>query len=110
MTGVGAIYDRDWFNRKPSPSDELPYQIYQSLNTLHRKVDLLMTQSNATQADIDALTTQVTNDDTEIQAAVAALQAEIVSLQGQGVDVSGLQAAVAKLTTDATADQPAPVT
>lgn len=76
----------------------------QSLAALHRKVNELMTQSNSTQDELNALTSEVTTDEQQIKAAVAALQTQISTLQGQGVDVSGLKAAVAQLTVDAQAD------
>lgn len=88
--------------------DDRYWSPFRILNRIERKVDWLMTEANATQADIDALTSQVTTDDAQVQAAVQALQAEIATLQGQGVNVAGLQAAVAQLTTDASADTPAP--
>lgn len=55
----------------------------------------------ATQADIDALTsavndlaTTVAADDSALNTAVTAIQAELNSLKAQGVDVSNLQTAV----------------
>lgn len=59
----------------------------------------------ASQADIDALAQQVTDLQTALTSADAAIQQEIANLQAQGVDVSGLQSAVAGLQSqvDATA-------
>lgn len=48
----------------------------------------------STQADVDALTAQVTTMQTNLAAGVAAIQAEITTLQSNGVDVTNLQAAV----------------
>lgn len=67
----------------------------------------------STQADVDALTAQVTTMQTNLAAGVAAIQAEISSLQTKGVDVTNLQAAVNQLSAtvdsaDAIAPAPAP--
>jgi hypothetical protein len=51
--------------------------------------------ADATQADIDALTGQVNQVASDLDAARSSLQAEIDKLAGQGVDVSGLQSALA---------------
>lgn len=53
----------------------------------------------STQADVDALTAQVNTLETNLTAGVAAIQAEIASLQSAGVDVTALQAAVTALAT-----------
>lgn len=55
----------------------------------------------ATQADIDALTTALTSEDSQLNTAVAAIQAEITALQNNNptIDVTALQAAVASMTT-----------
>jgi cell division protein FtsB len=53
----------------------------------------------ASQADIDALTTAVTDLKTKVTDDTSALQTEIANLQAQGVDVTGLQAATADLST-----------
>jgi peptidoglycan hydrolase CwlO-like protein len=117
MTGAesaGEILGNDWryHFRTPSHSDrdildavlEKLHQISESIDHLFKKEEELMTGINATQADIDALTTQITQNDAQLQSVVATLQSEIANLQGQGVDISGLQAAVAQLTTDANTD------
>lgn len=66
--------------------------------------ELVMTAQDDINAEVAILTT----DEATIKAAFAALQAEIVTLQGQGVDVSGLKAIEAQFTADAAADAPAP--
>jgi hypothetical protein len=86
-----------------------------SLHSLHRKVDQLMSTPFATQADIDALTAAVVTDTATIAAAIVSLTTEIGILKSANVDVSGLQAAVATLSTAAVADaaaapaEPAPL-
>ncbi len=85
----------------------------QSLYTLNKKVDQLMTEANATQADIDALTGEVTADRAAIAGVVSALNALLAAATAAGastVNVADLKAAVAGLTTDIAADAPpAPV-
>jgi ABC-type xylose transport system substrate-binding protein len=51
----------------------------------------------ATQADIDALTTQLATLSTTLTADDGAIQAAIAALSAQGVDVTALQAAVSTL-------------
>lgn len=74
------------------------------LDRIEHTLEKLMTQAHATQEQIDTLTAQVTDADNRIQAAVQALRDEIARLQGEGVDVTELQAAVDHLTADANAD------
>jgi len=73
-----------------------------ALEHLPAKVQAIM----ATQDEINALITQVsdavgilTTETDELTAAVVAIQAEIASLQAAGVDITGLQAAVGNLST-----------
>lgn len=65
----------------------------------------LETAMSATQADVDAIATKLGDLKTALTADDAAIQQEIATLQGQGVDVSGLQAALNDLSSqvDATA-------
>lgn len=61
---------------------------------LNERITLM---ANATQQDIDNLTTQITQVATDLSGAQSKLQAEIDSLANQGVNVTALQAAVAPL-------------
>lgn len=84
------------------------YVANESLNVT-KLGELLM----STQADVDALTAQVEAQDAKVQDAVTNINAEIAALQAQQVDTSGLEAAVAALggdvdTVDAIAPPPAP--
>lgn len=60
-------------------------------------IERMQAMTDATQADIDALTAQVTQVASDLATAQTTLQAEIDKLAGVGVDVSALQAAVAPL-------------
>jgi hypothetical protein len=67
--------------------------------TLHR-----IENTMATQADVDALTTALTSDTSELGTALTAISDQIASLQAAnpGVDLSGLQTAAANLGTAVT--------
>lgn len=69
----------------------------------------------ASQADIDAIAQKLVDLKSALVSGDAAIQSEITSLQGQGVDVSGVQSALDDLSSqvDATlaivpGDNPAP--
>jgi predicted nucleic acid-binding Zn-ribbon protein len=70
-------------------------QILTRINDLHAKVDILMSQQDEVAADVAAVEADVT----KLNAAADAIKAEIAALQQQnpGLDLSGLQAAVADL-------------
>jgi cell division protein FtsB len=53
----------------------------------------------ASQADIDAVTAELQDENSTLNTAVAAIQQEITNLQNQGVDVTALQQTVADLGT-----------
>jgi biotin operon repressor len=61
---------------------------------LNRRINRM---ADATQADIDNLTSQVQQVATDLDSSRSKLQAEIDSLAAQGVDVTSLQEAVAPL-------------
>lgn len=75
--------------------DDQPFEhaTKQALAHILRNQEKLMTQ----QDDINAAITALQNDETGLDASVQAILAEISTLQGQGVDTSGLTAAVADL-------------
>jgi chromosome segregation ATPase len=79
--------------------------LLRSLQELHAKVDVIMTQ----QDDINAEASQIEADVAAEGTALAAIKAEIASLQQQNpaLDLSGLQAAVAQLDTETAAEQAA---
>lgn len=52
------------------------------------------------QSVIDDITQKLNTLESNLEAAVTAIEAEIASLQGQGVDTSGLEAAAAKLSAE----------
>lgn len=64
------------------------------ITTIYERIGQM---AEATQADIDALTTQVNQVASDLQGAQSNLQNEIDQLAASGVDVSGLQAALAPL-------------
>jgi uncharacterized protein YlxW (UPF0749 family) len=64
------------------------------ITTLNRRITDM---ADATQADIDNLTSQVQQVATDLDATRSKLQTEIDTLAGQGVDVTALQDAVAPL-------------
>jgi len=70
-------------------------QILASVQRIEQKVGQILMG----QADINTQVQLITQAVTELGAAVTAIQAEITGLQGQGVDTSGLDAAVAQLGT-----------
>jgi flagellin-like hook-associated protein FlgL len=66
----------------------------QAVATLNTRITQM---AEATQQDIDNLTTQVSQIATDLGTAQTKLQAEIDSLSAGGVDVTNLQAAIAPL-------------
>jgi uncharacterized phage infection (PIP) family protein YhgE len=75
-------------------------QLTESLLAFYDHIlERMQAMADATQADIDNLTSQVQQVATDLTDAQSKLQAEIDSLAGQGVDVTALQAAVAPLDT-----------
>jgi len=64
-----------------------------------QRIEQIVRQIRMGQADIDTQVQRIAQAVTDLGAAVTAVQAEIASLQGQGVDTSGLDAAVAQLGT-----------
>ena len=80
-------------------------QILQALADLTVKVDILMTE----QAGIDAAAQEIQADVTRENTALAAIQAEIATLQAgnPALDLSGLQAAVGPLDQATAAEQAA---
>jgi hypothetical protein len=80
-------------------------QILQALADLTVKVDILMTE----QAGIDAAAQEIQADVTRENTALAAIQAEIATLQAgnPALDLSGLQAAVGQLDQATAAEQAA---
>ncbi len=74
---------------------------YVTFDEFERVVDQLRERISlmATQADVDAITAQITQVSTDLAAAKTSLQAEIdkLAVANPGVDLSGLQAAVAPL-------------
>lgn len=80
------------------------------LNTRFTKMEKLIM---ATQADIDAITTELGGLTTQLAADDAAIQEALATLAAQGVDVTALQAAASSLSDTVaatTALVPAPVT
>lgn len=74
--------------------------ILRALNRIERKVDHIMTQQDDVNAATTAIQGEVTDlqaKDTAIQAAQQQLLSEITTLQGQGVDTSALVSATAAL-------------
>lgn len=74
--------------------DRLQTYFQNQIATLKRRIT---TMAEATQADIDNLTTQVQQVETDLGTTRDKLQAEIDSLASAGVDVTNLQAALAPL-------------
>jgi len=70
-------------------------QILASVQRTEQKVGQILVG----QADINTQVQLIAQAVTELGAAVTAIQAELAALQGQGVDTSGLDAAVAQLGT-----------
>jgi len=76
--------------------------VYESLQSLHQKADRIMSEQSTTQADVDAATALLTQIQSDVAGVVTtlgsdftAIEAEIASLQAQGVNTSALDAAVA---------------
>ena len=80
-------------------------QILQAIKAVSAKVDILMTE----QAGIDAAAQEIQADVTRENTALAAIQAEIATLQAgnPALDLSGLQAAVGQLDQATAAEQAA---
>lgn len=78
---------------------EYPWQRFVSHAELNAAIAHLERKIMASQADIDAITTQVQQVATDLDSAKTSLQTEIDNLAANnpGVDLSGLQAAVAPL-------------
>lgn len=75
-------------------------QILRSLQELHAKVDILMTQQddiNAADTAIESEVADLATNDAAIEAAQAQLLATITGLQGQGVNTAQLVADTAAL-------------
>lgn len=70
---------------------------WQQITQLNERMAEMEASQRATQADIDALTAAVGQVSTDLVSVRDKLQAEIDSLANAGVDISGLQAAVAPL-------------
>lgn len=72
-------------------------QIWRSLQLLHQKVDILMTQQDDINADVTTIEQAVSN----LGTAATAIQDEIASLKQANptLDLSGLDAQAAALTT-----------
>ena len=80
-------------------------QILQAIKAVSAKVDILMTE----QAGIDAAAQEIQADVTRENTALAAIQAEIATLQAgnPALDLSGLQAAVSALDSATAAEEAA---
>lgn len=70
---------------------------WQQITQLNERMAEMEASQQATQADIDALTAAVGQVSTDLVSTRDKLQAEIDALANAGVDISGLQAAVAPL-------------
>lgn len=89
----------DWGRRHCDHAGELQ-AIRQSLTDIDRKLETIMTTQddiNAAVAEDNSLLTDLGTQVQAVSAAQAAFAAEITSLQGQGVDTSGLVTANAAL-------------
>jgi uncharacterized protein YoxC len=85
-------------------------QLQQQLDALTATVDILMTKADrimTEQAGIDAAAQQIETDVAAENTALAAIQAEIATLQGANpaLDLTGLNQAVADLGTATAAEQ-----
>lgn len=75
-------------------------------NLINTRFDELKEILMATQAEIDAVTAQLADFQTQITGNVSALAADVTAIQAElanvpaGVDISGLQAAAASLATN----------
>jgi len=76
---------------------------------IFKRVERLEKEMAATQAEIDALTAELTEVKSNIDTNFAALQTEIANLKSAGVDITALQAAADALKGDSAAVAPPPV-
>jgi hypothetical protein len=83
-----------------------PWRKPNKLDLIISKLDNLEKIVMTSQEEIDAEVAILTADEATMKAGFAALQAEIVTLEGQGVDVTGLKAVEALFTADAATDAP----
>lgn len=76
-----------------------------AMRHIDARFDTIERNQMSSQADVDALTTAVENLNTQLTAADSAIQQEISTLQGQGVDTTNLQSAVSDLSNAVAATQ-----
>jgi chromosome segregation ATPase len=82
--------------------------IMRSLQQLHQKADILMSQQDEINADVQGLQADLAALQANFAAELAALQAALAS--GQAIDLSGLEAIKAQFDQLATTTTPAPPT
>jgi chromosome segregation ATPase len=84
---------------------EMEQRIFQRLQTMERHINEKLEKIMATQADIDALTTQLVASVGDLQAQSTAIGADVTAIQQalanpSNIDISALQDAVASLATN----------
>lgn len=89
------------------PSDFDALKLYAVLSRISDQLselqEAVMTQSTSVQGKLDSIASQIGQIDEAVNSAVQKFRDEISQLSGQGVDTSGLEAAVAKLNDDVSA-------